>query len=108
MKRALEVDAGDCRWAFDIKYAEKEADPKKLLAEGIEQVRERRYGETVERSRTRQLMGAVLVFSGDKRRAVLLRGRSSDLSVLDDVPADAGSAPPLRQGHKNQGLRHFA
>ncbi|WP_295477933.1 AAA family ATPase [Sutterella sp.] len=61
----LELNAGCRRWVFEFKYVEHERDVPKLLRKALEQLRERRYGET---PHGRTLLRAALVFDGAKRR----------------------------------------
>lgn len=61
----LEVEAGDRRWVFEIKYAAKTKDVAPRLEEAVEQIRSRRYGET---PHGRRIIRAALVFDGAERR----------------------------------------
>lgn len=61
----LEVEAAGRLWVFEIKYAREPSEEQKLLQEGMEQMRARRYGEKLH---SKKLMRAVLVFSASKRK----------------------------------------
>lgn len=64
----LEVEAGPRRWIFEIKFARSESHTQKLLAEGVAQLKARRYGEAAPLLSGVGVKSAVLVFSGEKRR----------------------------------------
>lgn len=66
----LEVEVGQRRWVFEIKFARTEAEENKLLNQGITQMNKRQYGETFASDSKKALMRAVLVFSRDKRQFV--------------------------------------
>lgn len=64
----LEVEAGDRYWVFEFKYAAEGADARKLLSQGVEQVKSRRYGET---AHGKELIRVVMVFDASVRKFVL-------------------------------------
>lgn len=64
----LEVEAGPRRWVFEIKFARSESRTQKLLAEGVAQLKARRYGEAAPLLSGAGVKSAVIVFSGEKRR----------------------------------------
>ena len=64
----IELSLGDRRWVFEIKFAQKAADESKLLAEGIAQIKARKYGETPSGNRNLRLIRMTLVFSSEKRQ----------------------------------------
>ena len=61
----LEVQAGDRHWVFELKFAKETSQVKKLLAEAVEQIRDRRYGET---PHGKELRRVALVYSAQDRR----------------------------------------
>lgn len=64
----LETTAGNRCWFFEIKFARSQQQQEQCLSEGIAQVKDRRYGQTVDDDTT--LMRAVLVFSEQRRQFV--------------------------------------
>lgn len=61
----LEVEAGNRHWVFELKFAKETSQVKKLLAEAVEQIRDRRYGET---PHGKELRRVALVYSAQDRR----------------------------------------
>ena len=61
----LEVEAGDRHWVFELKFAKEPSQVKKLLTEAVEQIRDRRYGET---PHGKELRRVALVYSAQDRR----------------------------------------
>ena len=64
---ALEVDAGDRHWVFELKFAEKTSQADQLLIKAAAQTQNRRYGRT---PHDKKLNCAALVFSAEDRRFV--------------------------------------
>ncbi len=64
----LEVDAGHRHWVFELKFAQTMAQAHRLLAEAVQQVQSRGYGQT---PHNKKLTRAVLVFSAENRRFVV-------------------------------------
>lgn len=63
----LEVRAGNYHWVFEIKFAKNSADLDKLLKLGTEQVKTRRYGQSLHGL---ELIRVVLVFDAKERQFV--------------------------------------
>lgn len=63
----LEVDAGQRHWVFEFKYAKNVHEADALLAEAIEQVKTRQYGEVPQ---TNELVRVALVFGKEERQVV--------------------------------------
>lgn len=61
----LEVEARDRHWVFELKFAKETSQVKKLLAEAVEQIRDRQYGETPHGKKLRRV---ALVYSAQDRR----------------------------------------
>lgn len=61
----LEVEAGDRHWVFELKYAKESSQVEKLLEQAVEQIRNRRYGET---PHGKELRRVALVFNAEDRR----------------------------------------
>lgn len=66
----LEVDAGDVRWVFELKFARDGDDAEALLSEALEQIRSQKYGES---SSAKRLKRAALVYSEAERAFVAAR-----------------------------------
>lgn len=64
----LEVSAGNWRWVFEIKFARTQAEVPKLLDQGLEQIRQRHYGESFAGNTPLKLLRVALVFSESTRR----------------------------------------
>lgn len=63
----LEVEAGNRHWVFEIKFARKDENVEGLLAQAVDQVKNRRYGEF---AHGKELIRVALVFSETERRFV--------------------------------------
>ena len=61
----MEVEVGRRHWVFEFKFAERDEQTQRLLAEGLDQVRSRRYGEN---PTAKERIRVVLVFSAQARR----------------------------------------
>ena len=61
----MEVEVGRRHWVFEFKFAERDEQTQRLLAEGLAQVRSRRYGEN---PTAKERIRVVLVFSAQARR----------------------------------------
>lgn len=64
----LEVQAGTRHWVFEIKFARTGEDPALRLAEGLEQLKTRRYGLKIGSEELRRM---ALVFSEEQREFIL-------------------------------------
>lgn len=63
----LEVETGNRRWVFELKFAKDEEEVGALLEQAVEQVRSRRYGESAS---AKELNRMALVFDAAQRRFV--------------------------------------
>ena len=63
----LEAESGDRCWVFEIKFASGSADAHECLEKAVKQIASRRYGAV---PRGKELIRAVLVFSGEEKRFV--------------------------------------
>ena len=66
----LEVDAGSRRWVFELKFAEKEADAPRLLAQAVKQMQTKHYGESLDALHGQTIVRVALVFCAEARRFV--------------------------------------
>lgn len=66
-RSGLEVDAGDVRRVFELKFAKDGDDAEALISEALEQIRSRKYGES---SSAKRLKRAALVNSEAERAFV--------------------------------------
>lgn len=67
----LELDAGRCHWVFELKFLRKTKNPaaaSRLLAEAVEQVGAKHYGE---QSANAEVIRVALVFAEESRQFVL-------------------------------------
>ena len=69
----LELEVGDQRWVFEIKFARKPQEADALLAEGLRQMQSREYGQT---AHGLTLVRAVLVFDSAARAFTLWKSVS--------------------------------
>ena len=63
----LEVEAGNRHWVFEIKFARKDENVEGLLAQAVDQVKSRRYGEF---AHGKELLRVAMVFSETERQFV--------------------------------------
>ena len=66
----MEVEAGDYRWVFELKFARTGDDPEALCEEAVEQIRSRDYGNT---PRGGKLIRVGMVFEEAERRVTRWR-----------------------------------
>ena len=65
----LEFNAGDYHWVMEFKYAKEGDDPDTLLAEALNQIKSKRYGEGQDIG-NKKLLRVGLVFDGKERQFV--------------------------------------
>ena len=63
----MEVEAGNRHWVFEIKFARKDENVEGLLAQAVDQVKSRRYGEF---AHGKELLRVAMVFSETERQFV--------------------------------------
>ena len=61
----LEVEVGDRHWVFEIKFAKTQDEVPSLLQTAVTQVKERRYGQTLN---NKKLLRVALVFNAQTRQ----------------------------------------